>query len=40
MNQALDKKVIQDLMRIKGEARGVVFKTDAEFILRRKGKDG
>lgn len=40
MNQILDKKVIQDLMKIEGEARGVVFKTDAEYILKEKGEDG
>lgn len=34
------KEFIQNLMRIKGEMRGVVFKTDAEFILREKGREG
>lgn len=40
MNQILDKKVIQDLMKIEGEARGVVFKTDAEYVLKEKGEEG
>lgn len=33
MNQELTKELIQNLMKIEGEVRGVVFKTDAEYIL-------
>jgi hypothetical protein len=35
MNQELEK-----LMKIKGEVRGAVFKTDAGYILKEKGKEG
>jgi len=35
----LTKKLAKRLMRIKGEARGIVFRTDAEYIVRTKGKE-
>lgn len=40
MDQELNKKTAQELMRLGGEARGVVFKTDEAFIIKEKGKDG
>ncbi|OGZ18394.1 MAG: hypothetical protein A2Z68_02560 [Candidatus Nealsonbacteria bacterium RBG_13_38_11] len=38
-NQNLEEKV-KELTRIKGEVRGVAFKTDMEFILKEKGEEG
>jgi len=40
MNQELTKEIAKKLMEIKGEARGVVFKTDIEYILGEKGEEG
>ncbi len=40
MNEELTKEVVKKLISVKGEARGVTFKTDAEFILREKGEEG
>jgi|YelNatPaOPRAMG01_1025707.scaffolds.fasta_scaffold08839_2 hypothetical protein len=40
MLQGLTKEVAQKLMEIKGEVRGVVFKTDAEYVLKEKGEEG
>jgi hypothetical protein len=40
MNYELTKEIAKKLMKIKGEVRGVVLKTDAEYILREKGKEG
>ena len=40
MEQEPKKTTLQKLMEIKGETRGVVFKTDAGFVLREKGKEG
>lgn len=40
MDQELNKEVIQNLMKIGGEVRGVVLKTEQEFILREKGGEG
>ncbi|MBZ9572449.1 hypothetical protein KJA15_03905 [Patescibacteria group bacterium] len=40
MNQELTKETVKKLMEIKGEVRGVVFKTDGEFIFKEKGKEG
>lgn len=39
-NQKLTKKSAQDLMEIEGEARGVTFKTDFQYILKEKGEKG
>jgi len=39
-NQELTKEIAQKLIKIKGEARGVVFETDMEFILKEKGEEG
>ncbi|MDO8424699.1 MAG: hypothetical protein Q7S70_02045 [bacterium] len=36
----LDKKIAQNLSKVAGEARGVILKTDGEFILREKGEEG
>ena len=40
VTKTLTKELVQKLMEIKGETRGVVFKTDAGFVLREKGKKG
>ena len=40
MNQELTKEIAKKLMEIKGKARGVVFKTDIEYILGEKGEEG
>ena len=40
MSEMLNKEIIDKLMEIKGEARGVVLKTDEEYILKEKGKKG
>jgi hypothetical protein len=34
----MTRKKIEKLMDLPGEVRGIVFKTDAEFVLREKGK--
>jgi len=39
-NMELTKKIIYELMKVKGEARGITFKTDADFILHKKGGKG
>lgn len=37
----LDKKIVKDIIdNVKGETRGVVFKTDAEFIKENMGEEG
>ncbi len=40
MDQELTKEIAKKLMEIKGEARGVTFKTDTEYILKEKGEEG
>jgi hypothetical protein len=40
MTQELTKEVAKGLMEIKGEVRGVVLKTDADYVLKEKGKEG
>ena len=40
MNNTISKETINNLMKIKGEVRGVVLKTDEEYILKEKGKAG
>jgi hypothetical protein len=40
MNQELTKETVKKLMEIKGEVKGVTFKTDAEHILKEKGEEG
>jgi hypothetical protein len=40
MPPELTKEVAQKLMEIKGEVRGAVFKTDAEYVLKEKGEEG
>ena len=40
MNNTISKETIDQLMQIKGEVRGVVLKTDEEYILKEKGKEG
>jgi len=40
MNQELTKEIAQKLLEIKGEIRGVDLKTDAEFVIKEKGKEG
>ena len=36
----LNKKLVEELMSVKGEARGIVLKTDADFVRRKKGEIG
>ena len=38
--EELNKEEIEKLMEIEGQARGVVFKTDTEYILAEKGEEG
>ncbi|MFQ6049759.1 MAG: hypothetical protein ACE5J0_01835 [Candidatus Paceibacterales bacterium] len=40
MSQELTQEAAKKLMKIKGEARGVVFKTDGEYILKEKREKG
>jgi len=40
MAPKLTKEFAQKLMEIKGEVRGVAFRTDTEYILREKGEEG
>lgn len=40
MEKELTKELAKKLMEIKGEVKGVVFKTDAEYILKEKGEEG
>jgi len=40
MEEELTKEFAQKLMELKGEARGVVFKTDTEYVLAEKGEEG
>jgi len=40
MDNTISKETIDNLMKIKGGARGVVLKTDEEYILKEKGKQG
>ena len=40
MDQELNKELVDKLMTSPGEVRGVVFKTDYNYILREKGEDG
>jgi len=36
----LTKQELEKLMKIKGEARGMAFKVDYEFVIEKKGKEG
>jgi len=40
MGEEINKEVVIELLKIKGEARGVHFKNDGDFILKEKGKEG
>lgn len=40
MSDGLTPESIKELMEIKGEARGVHFKNDADFVLKEAGRDG
>ncbi len=40
MNQELTKEIAVKLMEAKGQVKGVVFKTDQEYILKEKGEEG
>ncbi len=40
MQQKLTKELAEKLKKMEGEVRGVVFKTDLEFVLKEKGKEG
>lgn len=36
----LDKTIVEKLLSLKGEVRGIVFKTDAEYVLKIRGEMG
>jgi hypothetical protein len=40
VNDILTKEKVQELMKIKGEVRGISLKADGEFILEKKGEGG
>lgn len=40
MNQELNKKLVKELMKLKGEVRGAVLKTDGEYVFKEKKKEG
>jgi len=40
MNQELNKELVDKLMALPGEARGVVFKTDCNYVLKEIGENG
>jgi hypothetical protein len=40
MEEEITTKIAEELMKIKGEARGVHFKNDADFVLKLKGEEG
>ncbi len=40
MEEKITKEEIEKLMQIKGECRGAVLKTDADFILKEEGEEG
>ena len=40
MSEIINKETIDQLMKIKGEVRGVVLKTDEGYILKEKGEEG
>lgn len=40
MDQEISPEKIKKLMDIKGEARGIHFKIDKEYVLKKKGKEG
>jgi len=40
MEQIISKKEVDELMKIKGEARGIAIKGEAEFILKEKREEG
>ena len=40
MDYEINKEIADSLMKLKGEVRGVAFKTDESFILNRKGEEG
>ena len=40
LNQELNEEYVKKIMTLPAEVRGVVFKTDGEYILREKGEEG
>jgi len=40
LNQELNKELVSKLMAMPGEARGVVFKTDSDYVLQKMGEAG
>lgn len=40
MPEEINEEVVEELMKIKGEARGVHLKNDGDFVLKEKGKEG
>ena len=40
MEKIIPKEKAEKLMNLKGEVKGIAIKSDMEFILKKKGKDG
>ena len=40
MGEEINEEIVKELMKIKGEARGVHLKNDGDFVLKEKGKEG
>jgi len=40
MGEEINSGIVKELMKIKGEARGVHLKNDGDFVLKEKGKEG
>lgn len=40
MDKVIDKKMVKRFLEHKGQARGIHFRNDAEFVLKKKGKKG
>ena len=40
MEQIISKEELQEFMKLKGEARGIALKTEADFIIKEKGREG
>ncbi|MBM3258084.1 MAG: hypothetical protein FJZ05_02645 [Candidatus Nealsonbacteria bacterium] len=40
MKKILTEEIAKNIMKMKGEARGIAMKQDGEYILKEKGKDG
>ncbi len=40
MEQIISKEELQKFMELKGEARGIALKTEADFIIKERGEEG